>query len=78
VPLGLWQSEQLPLRIVLEQDDNRVTPLQPASPKRRHHGGTSGGNYCSLNKNHLIAQLLSRDFESNPGSQLNQGVRVII
>ena len=50
-------------------DPAGVAPLQPVSPKRTRYGGTSGGKFSSLSKNHLIAQLLSRDFESNLGSR---------
>ena len=45
----------------------RVTPLQPVPPQCRRYGGTYGGKFCSVNKNQLTAQLLARDFESNPG-----------
>jgi hypothetical protein len=43
-------------------------PPQPVSPQRRRYGGTCGGNYCSVIKNRLIAQLLTREFDSNPVS----------
>ena len=55
-----------------------ATPVQPVSPKRRRYGGASGGKFCSVNENHLIAQLLTREFESNPGSHINQSVIEIV